>query len=102
MKLFLIIPIILILLSPPKVYQRVTLSDIKLELSHNSDNKCINHVAVQNLTDKKITYFVKIWRGDMWYFKHQIDLEPGESKSWSDAFITCDDKSQISIELKKI
>ena len=59
--------------------------DIKLELSHNSNNHCINHVAVQNLSDKKITYFVRIWRGDIWYFKHQIELEPGQSKSWRDA-----------------
>ena len=102
MRLLSIFLIIFTLFSTPKVYQRVQLQDIKLELSYNSTNKCRNHVAVQNLSDKKITYFIRIWRGDIWYFKHQIELEPHQSKSWVDAFITCDNHSQISIELVKI
>jgi len=84
-----------------KVYQRTTLSDIKVELSHDINNKCISNITIQNISNTEIKYFIKIWRGDIWYFKHQLILKPGEIKYYNDAFITCDNSSMISVELIK-
>ena len=84
-----------------KVYQRTTLNDIKVELSHDINNKCISNITIQNTSNTEIKYFIKIWRGDIWYFKHQLILKPGEIKYYNDAFITCDNWSAISVELMK-
>lgn len=84
-----------------KIYQRTTLSDIKVELSYDINNKCISNITIQNTSNTEIKYFIKIWRGDIWYFKHQLILKPGEIKYYNDAFITCDNSSTISVELIK-
>jgi hypothetical protein len=84
-----------------KVYQRTTLNDIKVELSHDGGNTCISNITIQNTSNSEIKYSIKIWRGDIWYFKHQLVLKPGEVKYYNDAFITCDNKSTISVDLIK-
>lgn len=89
------------LLSGNQIYNRINLQDIRVELGHDINNKCLNNITIQNKTDKKIVYSVQIWRGKIWYFKHNLELEPGEIKFYDNAFITCDNHSEISVDLTK-
>lgn len=85
-----------------KIYQKTVLSDIKLELSYDIENRCRNNLAIQNISNDTIQYSVKIWRGNNWYFKHKLKLSPGDVKWYDDAFVTCDNYSEILVELIKL
>lgn len=84
-----------------KIYNKVKLDDITVELSHDSGNKCISNIKIINNTDKEINYQIQIWRGEFWYFRHKLTLKPNENRYYNDAFITCDNQSEIMVELKK-
>lgn len=102
MKNFLFISIFIFFFTSDKIYNRVKLDDITIELSHDDGNKCINNIKIINNTNKVINYQIQIWRGEFWYFRHKLELKANETRYYNDAFITCDNKSEIMIELKKI
>lgn len=101
MRLFTLF-IFLVFLKLNTVYNRVILSDVKLEISHDYNNKCLNNISIQNLSNDTITYNIVIWRGDIWYFKHKLKMSPNQIKYYDDAFIVCDNKKDISVELIKV
>ena len=101
MKLILIL-LISIGLNSDKIYNRIVLSDITIELSQDISNKCVSNVLVKNNTINKIEYQILVFRGDFWYFRHKLKLEPNEVKYYNDAFINCDNKSELSIELIRL
>lgn len=87
--------------SGDKIYNSINLSDIKVELGYDVNNHCLNNITIQNKTNHTINYSIQIWRGDIWYFKHKLELKPNEMVYYDNAFITCDNHSKISIDLIK-
>jgi len=101
MKILLII-ILFISLNKDNVYHKTQLSDFYLELSNDSNNKCLNNIYLKNLSNDTIQYQIKIWRGSFWYFKHNIVMTPNQVKYYNDAFIICEKKECLSVELIKL
>lgn len=80
-------------------YNRITLKDVQLEI--NSKNKINYNLYIKNTSPDTIKYKIYIWKGDTWYFKHSLSLNPYKYKYYDNAFV-CDDKKNFSIELIKM
>jgi hypothetical protein len=99
---FLLIVILFITLNKDVVYHKTQLKDFYLELSSDYNNKCLNNIYLKNLSSDTIQYQIKICRGSFWYFKHNIVMVPNQTKYYNDAFIICDKKECLSVELIKL
>ena len=100
MRLFILIALISI--SKDIIYNRTKTNKLVIEISKDSNNRCLNNIKFENITKDTIEFKVVIFRGDIWYFKHQLKMRPGEIKYYNDGFTTCDRISSVSVEINDI